>query len=153
MVEVALMLPFLLLLLLGVIEIGRYAYASMLVGSAARAGAAYGSYQLANAGVPTGQTVSPGIQQAAQNDYQSNGQNISTLTVTSTIQCGCDVGGVVTPNTFAACYPTTIPTCAGHWVDTVSVTASGQFTALFNYPGIPPSLTVTRTSTMRVADR
>jgi len=42
LVEVALLLPFLVLMMLGVIELGRYAYIGILVGNAARAGAAYG---------------------------------------------------------------------------------------------------------------
>jgi hypothetical protein len=32
----------------------------------------------------------------------------------------------------------------------VSVTASGSFKALFQYPGIPSPLTISRTATMRV---
>ena len=42
LLEVALLTPMLLALLLGAIELGRYAYISILVGNAARAGAAYG---------------------------------------------------------------------------------------------------------------
>jgi translation initiation factor 2 alpha subunit (eIF-2alpha) len=32
----------------------------------------------------------------------------------------------------------------------VSVTASGTFNSLFNYPGIPASITISKTSSMRV---
>jgi hypothetical protein len=38
----------------------------------------------------------------------------------------------------------------GHWVVMVSVKAAGTFTSLFKYPGIPGSITVTQTATMRV---
>jgi Flp pilus assembly protein TadG len=145
LLELALVTPMLLLLLLGVIEMGRYAYISILVGNAARAGAAYGAQSLA-------QSVSTtGIKTAADNDFQNNGQNVSTLTVTSSVSCGCDSGGTITS---AGCDTSTngsAGTCAsGHWVVTVSVTASGTFSSIFDYPGIPSSITVSRTATMRV---
>lgn len=145
LVEVALLTPILLALLVGGIELGRYAYLSILVGNAARAGAAYGAQSLPQS-VDTAD-----IQTAADNDFQNNGQNIDTLTVTSTTSCGCDNGGTTTS---AACSTTTnltAGTCAaGHWVVMVSVTASGTFNSLFSYPGIPTSISVSRTSTLRV---
>jgi Flp pilus assembly protein TadG len=91
LIEVALLTPLLLSLMVGTIEMGRYAYLSILVGNAARAGAAYGSQSLA-------------------------------LSVDA----------------------------SGHWVVMVSVQAQATFNALFKYPGIPASLTVTQTATMRV---
>jgi Flp pilus assembly protein TadG len=158
LLELALMLPFLLLLALGVIELGRYAYVGILVGNAARAGAAYGA-QNGGSSVDT-----PGIVSAADKDFQRNGQNVSTLTVTSAVSCGCDSAGALTvayttasgcsdatnpavATTISACVP---PTGSGHWVAMVSVTASGTFTSLFSYPGIPSSITVSKTATMRV---
>ena len=142
--EFALLLPMVLLLTMGVIEMGRYMYIYILVGNAARAGAAYGAQSL-------GQSAdTPDIQTAAQNDFQNNGQAAGSLTVTSSISCGCDNGGTVTAA--AACTGTWAGTCAaGHWVVTVSVTASGTFNSLFNYPGVPKSINVSNTATMRVA--
>ena len=143
MIEFAFVLPILLVLLLGVIELGRYAYVAILVGNAAHAGAFYG----AQSHPQSVDTI--GITAAADNDFQNNGQNLSALTVTSLASCGCDNGGTITS---APCTGTGAGTCAaGHWVVAVSVTASGSFAALFNYPGIPASITVSRTSTMRVA--
>ena len=150
MVELAILLPILLLLALGVIEMGRYAYIGILVGNAARAGAAYGSQSLAQAGQNAAITL------AADNDFKSNGQLASTLNVSSTFSCGCDSNGVVTPSpigTNAQCFVKDANKClgGGHWVVTLSVTASGTYNALFNYPGIPTSLNISRTSEMRVA--
>jgi|HubBroStandDraft_3_1064219.scaffolds.fasta_scaffold344158_1 Flp pilus assembly protein TadG len=145
LVEVALLTPILLALLVGGIELGRYAYISILVGNAARAGAAYGAQSLPQSVDTTD------IQTAADNDFQNNGQNINTLTVTSTTSCGCDNGGTTTSAVCSTASNTTAGTCAaGHWVVMVSVTASGTFNSLFSYPGIPSSITVTRTSTLRV---
>ena len=143
LVELAFLIPLLLLLALGVIELGRYAYIGILVGNAAHAGAIYGSQSLPQS------VDTVGITTAADNDFTSNGQNVSNLTVTSSVSCGCDSSGSVTA---AACIGVGAGTCAsGHWVVTLSVTASGTFSSLFSYPGIPASITVSRTSTMRVA--
>ncbi|HEV2616974.1 MAG TPA: TadE/TadG family type IV pilus assembly protein [Candidatus Acidoferrales bacterium] len=150
LLEVALLTPLLLLLLLGVIEMGRYAYFGILVGNAARAGAAYGAQSLPQS---TCSATPCGIQLAAYNDFdpQNGGSQPANLTVTSVTSCGCDSGGTITA---AVCSGTlTEGTCAtGHWVVMVSVTASGTFSSLFNYPGIPASMTISRTSTMRVAN-
>jgi len=148
MLEVALLLPVLLILALGVIELGRYMYIGILVGNAAHAGAAYGAQSLPLSVDTTG------IQIAADNDFQNNGQNVASLAVTNSVACGCDSSGTVTAA--AGCSTSTNPTagtCAsGHWVVMESVTASGTFTSLFNYPGIPPSISVSRTATLRVGE-
>jgi Flp pilus assembly protein TadG len=155
LVEVALTLPLLLLLLMGVIELGRYAYISILVGNSARAGAAYG----AQSGGTSGDTA--GITLAAKNDFQNNGQKLSKLTVNSVVSCGCDNAGTLTVDytsspdcsdatnpalgaTIAACVP------GGHWVAMVAVTSSGTFNSIFNAFGIPTSITLSKTATMRV---
>jgi Flp pilus assembly protein TadG len=146
LLEVALLTPMLLALLLGVIEMGRYAYISILVGSAARAGAAYGAQNL----VLSVDRI--GIQTAADNDFQNNGQNTGSLTISSAVSCGCDANGTISGAICAAQFNSTAGSCTtGHWVVMVSVTASGTFNSLFNYPGIPKTLTVSNTATLRVA--
>ena len=148
LVEVALLTPILLALLIGGIELGRYAYLSILVGNAARAGAAYGAQSLPQS-VDTAD-----IQTAADNDFQNNGQNINKLTVTSTTSCGCDDAGTITSASCSVTANSSAGTCAsGHWVVMVQVTASGTFNSLFSYPGIPSSISVSQTSTMRVAQQ
>jgi Flp pilus assembly protein TadG len=169
MLEVVIITPLLLLLLAGVIEMGRYAYIGILVGSAARAGAAYG-------GKNPGDTA--GIVNAACNDFFGPGGSSSPqlgstpaancgtgsgtnyMSITSSLSCGCDNGGSVGTLYGGACndVPNTLPTdpipaCqsgGGTWAAMVSVTASGTFTALFSMPGIPSSLTITRTAEVRV---
>ena len=150
LIEMAFVLPILLLLLLGVIEIGRYAYIAILVGNAARAGADFGAQS------NTLDTV--GIQKAAQYDFAgstngtpgpTNGQAYSKLTVVSSQSCGCDSGGTVTGFSCS----TDPDSCAAgsHWIVFVSVTASGTFGGLFNYPGIPKNLVISRTAIIPVA--
>ena len=148
LLEVALLTPMLLALLIGAIELGRYAYISILVGNAARAGAAYAAQNLALS------VDKADIQAAADNDFRNNGQITSSLTVSSSTSCGCDSNGTITG---AACGTATnngAGICTpGHWVVMVSVTASGTINPLFNYPGIPKSLTVSNTATLRVAQK
>lgn len=175
LIEVAMMLPFLLLLALGIIELGRFAYDGILVGNAAHAGAFYGAHL--NTAMNT-----TGIQQAAVNDFQSNGQPTSVLTVNSHTECGCDSAGtILAPSGYTlqtACDPpagTSTPPSSlcpisSRWAITVSVTATANFCSIFNVswgnvwslpgscpggsssaPGANP-LTVSRTSTMRVGD-
>jgi Flp pilus assembly protein TadG len=142
LLEIALLLPMLVLLALGVIEFGRYGYLGILVANAARAGTAYGTQTLPQSVDTTG------ITNAAKNDFKSNGQLPANLTVTSSVVCGCDNAGTMAT---ATCTGVGAGTCAsGHWEVVLSVTASGTFSSLFNYPLIPSSLTVTRLSSMRV---
>lgn len=161
LLEMALVTPLLLALAVGVIEFGRYAYIGILVGSAARSGAAYGSHDLADS------VDISGITQAADNDFRDNGQKSSDLTVSggfggSYVACTCDSGGSYSPDppTPSYCNPPIGTNIAagscpsgGHWVVTVSVEASGTFKSLFNYPGIPRSIALDRKATMRVAQQ
>ncbi len=135
LLEVALVTPLLLLLTLGIIEIGRYAYYSILVADAARAGAQYGAQNLATA------ADTAGIQTAAEND----GQNLSELTVTSTPQCGC------TGSAIGDTCPATACASPNHALVYVKVTVTGKFNSLFKYPGIPQSIDCDSTELVRVA--
>jgi Flp pilus assembly protein TadG len=165
LLEVALLTPMLLLLLLGVIELGRYAYFGILVGNAARAGAAYGSQN----GALT--TDGAGICKAAGNDfyqsatftctsnsatsYTASATGAATLNLTLSTSCGCESAGDMPPappNTPGSCSVTLAVACTSEWVITMSVTASSQISPLINYPGLPLSLTVTRTATMPTPD-
>jgi Flp pilus assembly protein TadG len=140
LVELAMILPMMLVLLVGIIEIGRFAYYSILVANAARAGAQYGAQGLATAADSTG------IQAAAQND----GQNDARLTVSSVQQqCGCSAAILAGAAPGNSCPATCTP--PDHALVYVQVTATGTFYSLFNYPGLPASITVTSTERMRVA--
>ena len=142
LVELGLLLPFLMLLSLGVIEMGRYAHVGILVGNAARAGVAYGAQNHITAG--TGSL--PNIALAAKSDFSNNGQDPALLNVTSAFFCECDNAGTIS---LVNCLTGTCPV-GQHEAVSLSVTASGTFTALFTYPGIPSSITVSRTATLRI---
>jgi Flp pilus assembly protein TadG len=146
LVELALLTPLLLLLIIGTVEMGRYAILSILVGNAARAGAAYGARNTTTAGDQTG------IQNAALADLQDISSFTTQPTVTSTFVCGCDNGGTIipSPETNAACGVTC--NVGSHLVTSVQVTVTGTFNSMFNYPGIPSPLTLSSTATERVAE-
>jgi Flp pilus assembly protein TadG len=148
LLEVALVTPLVLALALGAIELGRYAYVAILVSGAARAGAAYGGQNLVQS------VDAAGIRQAADNDFQNNGQNVSKLIVSSTASCGCDSNGTITSASCNAQTNANAGSCnTGHWVVMVTVEAKGTFNSLFNYPGLPKSITVDRTATLRVVQQ
>lgn len=135
--EVAMLTPLVLLLLLGTIEIGRFAYYGIEVANAARAGVQYGAQSLADS------KDASGIQLAAQNDAQ----NIPGLGVTSTNHCACSDD----PSDYLGC-PVNPRNCAsGHPLVFLEVNTTGTFQSIFHYPGLPPSLTIHGQAIMRVA--
>jgi Flp pilus assembly protein TadG len=142
LVEFALGLPLLIMLLIGLIEIGRLAWYNIQIGNAAHAGAQYGATP-GNSGDLTG------MQTVAQNDGQ---QSITSLTATARDVCSCWNGTTLVPNppTAAACG---VPCTAngGRPVTYVQVTTTGTINSLFNYTafGLPTSWTVTRVALMR----
>lgn len=132
MVELAVVAPFLILMMLGSFEIGRYLDYSIKLGNAARAGVQYGSLNIAAASNFTA------MENAATND--SNG---ITFTPKASNFCTCADG------TASTCQPTD---CASsHIVEYVKLVATGSITSVFNAPGIPASANVKATAIMRVA--
>lgn len=139
-VELALVAPFLILLTIGIIDIGRFARESITIGNAARAGAQYGAYTSTNS------TDTVGIASAAQSDATDIA--LAATDVSSSTYCSC--GG--TPGvTVTDCNPT--PTCANsdHIDLFVRVTVSKSFTSLITYPGIPTTHTLTKTATQEIS--
>lgn len=144
MVEFALAIPILIMLLVGIIEYGRYAYFVIEIGNAAHAGAQYGSQKASTAGDVTG------MKNAAIADGQNTIFPLTAAAVSAQSVCGCWNGTTETPSppTAAAC-----GTCTtARPVTYAQVTVTGTISPLFNYTmlGLPSSWTVTRTATIRV---
>src|SRR5947209_6465125 len=120
--ELVLVLPVLMLLTLGAIDLGRFVYAYIAVTNAAFAGASYGSVN-----PPTAATQNEwiaAVQQAVYDDLSDFDQSkVSAPTVTLT-----SVSNV--PNR-------------------VSVDVRYQFTTSFTWPGIPSTLTLERVVVLR----
>jgi Flp pilus assembly protein TadG len=123
-VEFALILPVLALLVLGCVDLGRFAYNYIAVQNAARAGAAYGiMHPYPNAGTPAWQTA---VQQAAVDEMSQQTGFVSTdLNVQSA----------------------SINDGNGLW--RVQVTVSYPFQTLVSWPELPTNLTLRSQVIMR----
>jgi Flp pilus assembly protein TadG len=135
--EMALVTPLLLSMLLGTIEIGRFAYYGIEVSSAARAGVQFGAQSLADSRDLTG------ITQAAQNDAPE----VSGLNVTARDRCACSNS----PATLVGC-PALV--CApGHSLVFLQVETTANIKPLFPYPGLPAKFVARGHAVMRVAQQ
>ena len=136
LVELALVMPVLLLLAFGAGDFGRVFYVALGLNNAARAGAQYGSQNTITAADTTGM-----VNAAKQDDA-----TLAGLSVTAS-QCTCKTGSTVAA--CAANYCTNSPQSAY-----VTVTTTAPFTAIAaQYPGIPQSMTLSRTAIMQVGQQ
>lgn len=141
LLEFALMLPFLLLLGVGVVEIGRAIAFTITVNNAATAGVEFGAQDSATA------LDLDGMVDAAIVDA-----NFGPTTATATYGCTCDKG------TGASCtYPVPGPqscpdiSCdGGQIVQCVQVTTHAAYTPIFHYPGLPARYEANGRAVMRV---
>ncbi|HVN68619.1 MAG TPA: TadE/TadG family type IV pilus assembly protein [Candidatus Binatia bacterium] len=125
LVEFAVVAPMLALLLIGLIDFGRYTFDAMVASNAARAGALYGAQNLITAKDTTGMT----------NAALADAQNLPNLTISN------------------ASYYCQSPCSSTAPVYYVTVTASGTFTPIIQYPGLASSIKVNETSTQRVQNQ
>ena len=135
LVELALLMPALILLLAGTAEVGLIAYSSIEVSNAALAGVSYGAQSHTTA------SDSANILLAATQDAP----NLTNLSATTTLACTCSDGTAITCGTAGAkCVsPARI-------IETVTVNTSAPINTVFSFPGIANSLTLTGSATMRV---
>ncbi len=140
LVEFALVAPVLILLLVGMIEIGRFAYYAILAANAARAGVAYGAQNVQTALDTTG----------IKNAVIADGQSLANWSAANaiTVKQLCSVNG----GTPTLCVTGSSGPAAGT-VYYVSVQVTGTFKSLLSYPGLPPSLPVSGNAIMRVASQ
>jgi Flp pilus assembly protein TadG len=137
-VELALCLPVLILIVLGTGDFARAFYTSIALSDAARAGAQYGAHSVAQSG------NTAGMQTAATSAVNVTG---ISATASRTCYCAANDGSSFTSGSCTA-------TCSAsqHLLVTVSVTASKTFATASLLPGIPNSIPLSRTATMRVAN-
>ncbi|MGA2727981.1 MAG: TadE/TadG family type IV pilus assembly protein [Terracidiphilus sp.] len=132
LVELAFVLPLFPLLLFGAIDFGRAFYVSVEIVGAAQAAAAYGSQS------PTDTT---GMQSAALEDAP----NVPNLSVsTATYGCECSDGTSYS----ASC--SVKPTCSANTeVQRVNVTVTGTYSPLIPWPGVPSTMSLSSSASMR----
>lgn len=136
-VETALVLPIFLALLLGAIEVGRIAYASIEIASAARAGVAFAAQNHADAIDTTNITLA--ATQAAP--------DLRSVSATSSQVCSCSNAS----STAVSCKTIGATCLSPHHIEVnVTVNVTGHIRTFFGVPGIPDNLTLQSSSTMRV---
>ena len=135
-VEFALAMPFLILLVAGVIDFGLFMYDANIIGNAARAGVQYGSQDAISSadylGMRNAATVEAG----------------KIAVDTTATSCSC--GGTTTAST---CPPSPIYTCPADYIATfVQVTVSNHsaLPALVSLPGLDVT-TIKRTAVAQVS--
>ena len=137
LVELAVVMPFLVLLLLGAIDFGRAYYLSIEVANAARAGAQYGA-------VNGNLTNFVGMQTAANEDAFDVPGGVAPNAVWG---CECSDGS----NPIPLC--SSPPTCAGgpiYLVDYVQVNTSATYQPIIPWPGGPSSIPLSGQAKIRV---
>jgi|SRR5579862_2821831 len=141
LMEFALLLPTLLLMGVGVVEVGRAIYYTIEVNNGATAGVQYG--------VQTWVTAldTLGMQNASRSEA-----SLSSMTSTATYGCTCDTGSGTSctypvPIT-TSCY--TISCTGGQIVMCDQVTTQARITPLFAFPGLPTSYQANGHAVMRV---
>lgn len=130
LIEVSLVLPILLLLFAGIVDLGRAIYYSEVLTTAAGASAVYGSQNPADI---TGM----------ENLVNADAAQVPGVTATASYGCECQDGSSMT----SECNPE--PVCTNGTVYYVTVTASTHYTPMVHWPGVPASIPLAASSTMR----
>jgi len=138
--EFALLAPVIVFLLIGVIEVGRYMYFSVLASHAARAGVQYASQNTETA-ADAGANGS-----GTRNAALADAQNLSAWSVQSSVTCTIASQASTCPSNTANSVPANLTYY-------VVVKVTGRFTSLLNYPGIPNSFPITATAIMPVSSQ
>jgi Flp pilus assembly protein TadG len=135
MVELAVVLPVLVLIAIGVMDYGRVYFTSVAVANAARAGAEWGAFGKAGAHADNANI---------QNFAKLDGAEVGTMTVTSGFVCRCPGNSATVSCNLAECG-------SGYGPPGIFVTATATKTValILKYPGLPASITVSRTATFR----
>jgi Flp pilus assembly protein TadG len=128
LVEFGLMLPFLGMLLLGVIDFGRAYYLSIEVNNAAYAGALYGCQNTSD---------TTGMQNAATSDAP----DVSGMTATA--YCGVECSDGQSSSSGATCPATPSCTSPAFPIQYAQVNTTATYTPIFHaWPGIPSSISL-----------
>jgi Flp pilus assembly protein TadG len=137
LVELAFVLPILLLLVIGAVDFGRAYYTKLEVVNAAHAGAEYGSQYPKD-------TV--GITKAAK----QSASDLSSLTVPSVAYvCECSDGSLKSDSCSSKPACTANATVSATPVYKVSVTTASVYSTLVPWPGIPTTMPMSSTAVIR----
>jgi Flp pilus assembly protein TadG len=149
LIELAVSLPFLAAVLIGTIDFARAFYMAIELTDAARAGAQFASKNDINAFSPNeiraaALAASPRLSLVASDVTL---RTVSGVEKPALCQCAANDG-----STFAAA-ASCDSACGGseHMISTVTVTVTKTFTRLAGFPGIPRTMSISRSATLRVS--
>lgn len=142
LVEFAIVLPLLAMLVVGIIETGRFAAFSVRISNAARAGAQFAQSQGQRTAYDTTDIANAACADAGFPCASRPSPNVMVVTATTfcTFSDGTVDAGCALPAQGSALQRLTYE----------QVTASGQFTPLFDYPFVPNPMPISATTIMQV---
>ncbi len=144
LVELALVMPVIILIFVGTIDFGRVFYTSQALTDAARAGAQYGAKSPASSG------DTAGMESTATTATNTTG---IVAVATRLCQCANDSGAfsATSPSANNCSSPSATSCPSGHLVVTVTVTTSKTFNTLMagGLPGFMQSINLSRSATLR----
>jgi Flp pilus assembly protein TadG len=130
--ELALLMPMLMLLFVGAVDFGQAYFVGIEVSSAAAAGTSYGVMN---------PTDTAGMSSAANLDAA----DVPSMNATSTWGCECSDGTGIS----VSC--TSSPSCVTNVVDYVDVSTTVTYKPMLIWPAFPSSFTIAGHSRMRIA--
>jgi Flp pilus assembly protein TadG len=143
LVELAVVLPLLVLIIIGTVDFARVFYTAIELTNAARAGTQYAASL----------TTRPNDVTGINNVVQGASSNIAPITVTLGTPlpplCWCTTDTASSFSSAASC-ASACP-AGQHLVQTVTVTVSKTFTFIARLPGFPATMDIQRAATTRVA--
>lgn len=129
-VELAIVLPVLLLLVIGVVDYGRVYYQSVIVSNAARAGAEWGAQGPSTSGDTVDMRKFANLDGAEAAPFQINARRYCRCYDVADLSCGA-CGDASAPSVF------------------IEVTATDTLTTFIPYPGLPRKVVIRRMATFR----
>jgi TadE-like protein len=157
LIEFAFLLPFLMLLLLGIAEIGRAAFITIKVTNAATAGVEFGSQNSANASNFNAMQLHALCDANGDLGFSMGSCSDGILTLSNTVAtngCVCDDSGSgkscnASTDPWLPC-PTISCGSGQQIVVCVQVTTHADFAPLFHFPGLPTTYQANGKAIMRV---
>lgn len=135
LIEFAIVLPMLVLLVIGVIDVGRWTYYGIVAANAARSGAQYGAQDLGHAKDTAGM----------QNAVAQDSPNVTWTNVNANYLCSVNGGALAQCTTSGSQAPQ-------NTTYYVQVQVNGTFSPLIHYPGFS-SIPVSGSSTIRLVNQ
>ena len=157
LVECALLLPFMMVLMLGILEVGRAIFITIKVTNGATAGAGYGAQNPATAqdfiGIENAALCdADGVVFGGLRPICKTTGVLTQSNITPVVGCTCDQGGENSCNPMPpeGCADFSCSSGSGIVVECVQVKTTATFYPLFPYPGLPSQFVANGNAIMRV---